>query len=280
MSYTINRRPRFIRLRVTASIASIFAVAFFWISSASATGASEVSPEEAIKTELELLENASRQSQDAEIEQEASQSSVSSYQQRKDFYSARQQARLEKKEREQQQLAASKADATQSAQTARGGEAIPDVAVTDSALPTQVRALVETSSTSPTTALPAIQTPSNGTLANLSIAFQLDNSPSSTSQIAENWVPRISGVLEREFTVVAKVEGHDAAGAVLDIDPVWTPADPSTVAVSPGRGRVVKITVRGVGASNLTVAASGVSKDLWILAAREKTNALKVEILQ
>ncbi|MDE2219677.1 MAG: hypothetical protein KGJ52_04780, partial [Gammaproteobacteria bacterium] len=65
-----------------------------------------------------------------------------------------------------------------------------------------------------------------------------------------------------------------------DINPDWVPVDPTSVSVSSGAGRVVRITVRRAGASNLSVRLPGVSRDLLIYAVPEQGNALKVEILQ
>ena len=58
--------------------------------------------------------------------------------------------------------------------------------------------------------------------------------------------------------------GLDAQGKQMEIKPVWTPAEPEMVKVSPGQGHQVEITVRRAGQSNLKVDFQGISKTLSI----------------
>lgn len=124
------------------------------------------------------------------------------------------------------------------------------------------------------------QMQSPGTLAELAIAFQYIDPQRSMEPAANRWVSRISAVLEREFTVLAKVEGRDADGRAIEVNAEWIPGDPSIVAVTPDYGRTVRITVRGAGASYLTVNTPGLWKDLWISATPDQHNVMKVEIAQ
>jgi hypothetical protein len=235
-------------------------------------------PEEGINAELDASQRAFLEAQQSEAAQ-SDPPPILSPSQKRARRSAFQQARLETM-RNAKQLALEKAQLSQRPQAAESAGAAPEIGAPESSTLPQTQAISAVSPASPAPGPLPAPTRSPAALAGISISFHLDEPSASKSRMADHWVPRISGVLEREFTVLAKAEAHDAAGRILDVEPEWTAADPSTVAVSPAKGRTVKITVRGAGASNLTVAAAGLSKDLWISAAPDQSNAMTVEILQ
>ena len=247
---------------------------------ATATATKQESPDESLKAELEALMRAAHDAQAAETEQKASQPRMSAYQQQQAFYAAREQARLEKIQKERQ-LADERAQAAQGAQSTQS-EDVPSStgAVTSTSAPqTPLMANVPQTASPPPQQSPTPVRPP-GPLARITIAFHIDSAIGSAAQGADNWFPLISGAHDGEFTVLARAEGRDAAGRVVDINPDWVATDPLSVAVSPGTGRAVRITVRRAGASNLTVTAAGLSKDLAISAAPDQLHALKVDILQ
>lgn len=237
------------------------------------------SPDESLKAELEALMHAAHDAQAAEADQKASQPSMSAYQQQQAFYAAREQARLEKIQKERQ-LAVEKAQATQRAQLPQIEDPASNTGVVtseSSPTPQLVANVPRTVPSSPQSPTPAR---SPGPLARINIAFHIDNATGSTAQMTDNWFPQISGARDGEFTVLARAEGRDADGRVVNINPDWVATDPLSVAISPGTGQAVRITVRRAGASNLTVTAAGVSKDLAISAAPDQLHKLKVDILQ
>lgn len=196
----------------------------------------------------------------AQEEQGAQKTSADPYQERREFRAARRQAYLERLR--------ARADAPRQ-QLAQTPQSLP----TQDVPPSQDLPQSPAISSRPTERVP-------GAVADLSISFQLDEPPRAGSRVADRWVPSISGARRGEFTLRARVEGRDANGQPVDISPEWMPADPATVEVSPAQGNAVTITVRGAGASNLTVAVPGLSKDLMISAELDQRNALQVEISQ
>lgn len=121
--------------------------------------------------------------------------------------------------------------------------------------------------------------PRSSALADFSVFFKPEARLARDSHMGDAWVSTYSGVQEGELTVEARVQARNGKGQAVDIRPEWTPADPSTVVVSPAEGNAVKITVRGSGESNLTVAGPGFSKDLWI-SAKYQGSAIEVRISQ
>ncbi len=237
------------------------------------------SPDESLRAELEALMHAAHDAQAAEADQRASQPSMSAYQQQQAFYAAREQARLEKIQKERQ-LAAEKAQAAQGAQFLQAEDVASSIGAVASAAAPQSQLVANM----PRTVPPSQQSPTPvrapGPLAGINIAFHIDNATGSATPGTDNWFPQISGAHDGEFTVLARAEGRDADGRVVNINPDWVATDPLSVAISPGTGQAVRITVRRAGASNLTVTAAGVSKDLAISAAPDQLHKLKVDILQ
>jgi hypothetical protein len=82
-----------------------------------------------------------------------------------------------------------------------------------------------------------------------------------------------------ECIVEAKATGLDAAGKSVQISPLWIPADPDMVTVSPAQGSAVKITVQHAGETSLEVASQGFSKRLPIHAV-EYGETILVELSQ
>ena len=116
----------------------------------------------------------------------------------------------------------------------------------------------------------------------IEVAFKLDPSITRGMYMGDRWVspPTYTGVKSgQEMTVEARATGRDAKGRPIAINPRWIPEDPEMVAVSPGQGKEVKITVRRAGQSSLEVAAAGLSKKLTIKA-RYQGNSMYVDISQ
>jgi FKBP-type peptidyl-prolyl cis-trans isomerase FklB len=122
--------------------------------------------------------------------------------------------------------------------------------------------------------------PSALTLTDIKVSFQLDPRLTRGLYMGERWVslPTFVGAGGQD-TVLARAEGLDANGKPVGITPVWMPADPEMIEVSPRQGKEVRITVRRAGQSTLNVASPGFSRELIVKAAN-KGNALQVEISQ
>ncbi|OGP75888.1 MAG: hypothetical protein A2W09_00315 [Deltaproteobacteria bacterium RBG_16_50_11] len=119
-------------------------------------------------------------------------------------------------------------------------------------------------------------------LTRIKVSFKLDPSITRGMYMGERWVspPTYTAAGEgKEITMEASAQGLDAKGKPIDISPEWIPEDPKMVAVSPGQGRQVKITVREAGQSSLKVAAQGLSRKLLIKATYQD-GATQVEISQ
>lgn len=156
-------------------------------------------------------------------------------------------------------------------------KALQPIAPSPTPLPEQRRAVAETAATvqKPVVAPAAVPV---ALLTEVSVSFKREPRLDVAST-AEAWLPSISGAQEGEFTVVARVQARNAQGQHIDVRSEWKPADPAAVSVSAVAGDAVRITVRDVGESNLTVVGQGFSKELWISAVRQG-KAMHVDIFQ
>lgn len=122
-----------------------------------------------------------------------------------------------------------------------------------------------------------------GNLNNIKTSFKLDSRLTRGLYMGDRWVspPTYTGVRQEgnAYTVEARVQGVDAKGGYVLINPEWIPSDREMVSVAPVQGNAVKITVKRAGESQLKLAARGFSKDLLIKATRVG-KALQVEISQ
>jgi len=123
--------------------------------------------------------------------------------------------------------------------------------------------------------------------ANIRLSFKLDPRLAGGTYGGERWVSRqvyASAVQPGpEITVEAKVLGLDENGKPLRINPQWAPADPQMVVVSPvvpGQFDHVRISVKHLGESKLTVASEVVAQELLVRAKSVAKDAMQVEILQ
>ncbi|HEY6008452.1 MAG TPA: FKBP-type peptidyl-prolyl cis-trans isomerase N-terminal domain-containing protein [Geobacteraceae bacterium] len=122
---------------------------------------------------------------------------------------------------------------------------------------------------SPTTAAPVVD---------IGFSYQLDPRLTRSLYMGERWVSLSDFVgAAGQDTIVARAEGLDAKGNRVDINPEWTPADAEMFAVSPRKGKEVRITVRRVGQSTLKVASPTVSREL-VVRASKNDNVLQVTI--
>jgi hypothetical protein len=141
----------------------------------------------------------------------------------------------------------------------------------------------------PRTAGPAKPDPGEGaaprvaTISDLAVSFKLDPRLTRSLYMGDRWVspPTYMGAQEgNAFTVEARVHGLNN-GERMSISPQWLPSDPEMVAVSPGRGSEVTISVRRAGESTVNIAGPGFSKALAIKAIRTNDGkVLQVEISQ
>jgi len=116
--------------------------------------------------------------------------------------------------------------------------------------------------------------------AGFEISFKLDTRLTRGMYMGDRWVSPPTFIqigTGNEVTVVARTQGLDAAGRKVNANPEWIPEDPEMVAVNPGPGNEVRITVRREGQSRLKVVAPGVSEQLDIKAA-VMGDSLQVEI--
>ncbi len=117
----------------------------------------------------------------------------------------------------------------------------------------------------------------------IAVSFKMDPRITKGLYMGDRWIspPTYTSTLQegKEITVEARAEGRDAKGRTMKIKPEWKPSDPGMVAVTPGHGDEVKITVKRDGQSKMKVASSGYSKELSIKATYQD-NAIRVEITQ
>jgi hypothetical protein len=128
------------------------------------------------------------------------------------------------------------------------------------------------------------KTAPQGALTGMKISFQLDPRITRSTYSGDRWISPPTFIQVglpdvKEISVPARCEGLDAQGMPLAVNPQWIPSDPGMVAVSPGQGKEVKITVKRAGQSGLEVVSQGVSKKMTVKAAY-KGNAMQVEITQ
>jgi hypothetical protein len=115
----------------------------------------------------------------------------------------------------------------------------------------------------------------------IDVSFKLDPRLTRGLYMGDRWIspPRYMAVQDgNELTVEARAEARAHAHAV-NIEPQWTASEPDMVTTSPSQGRHVKITVRRVGQSTLTVATPGFSREFSIKATTTNDGrSLQVEI--
>jgi FKBP-type peptidyl-prolyl cis-trans isomerase FklB len=120
-------------------------------------------------------------------------------------------------------------------------------------------------------------------LSDIRVSFKLDPRLSGATYGGERWIassPFTSlAQVGTQATVEVKADGVAKNGAPVRTAVEWTPADPGMISVVPGENSQVKITVHHAGESKLTVASSGVSKQL-LVKAKYVGNATQVEISQ
>jgi hypothetical protein len=129
--------------------------------------------------------------------------------------------------------------------------------------------------------------PAGAPVARIAISFKMDAVLFGGSYGGERWIsgPKYSSAARqgKEVTIEAKVRGLDAGGKAAATRPVWVPADPEMVVVSPVSGAEldhVRLTVKKVGESKLRVVSQGVSKDLLVTAKAVGSDAMQVTITQ
>lgn len=117
-------------------------------------------------------------------------------------------------------------------------------------------------------------------LTDIRFSFKLDSRLLGGTYGGVPWVSPTTYVgANAQDTVEAKAQAVDAQGKPVRINPAWIPAAPDMVAVWPGQGEMVKITVKRPGQSKLTVTAQGFSKEL-LIKAKAVGKAIQLEISQ
>jgi hypothetical protein len=81
-------------------------------------------------------------------------------------------------------------------------------------------------------------------------------------------------------TIEARAVAVDASGTLTNVSPDWIPSDPDMVAVTPGRGTQVTISVKRAGESLLSVIAPEASKELRVQASAVGGAVAQVTISQ
>jgi len=116
----------------------------------------------------------------------------------------------------------------------------------------------------------------------LKISFKLDPRLTQGLHMGDRWVsPAIftttgTGGL---VSVPARASGVDAEGRSFK-SPTWWPAEPDMVAVTPGQGAQVEITVLRPGESRLTVGEHGATRILMVKAVEREGGFWQVDISQ
>jgi FKBP-type peptidyl-prolyl cis-trans isomerase len=115
------------------------------------------------------------------------------------------------------------------------------------------------------------------------VSFKLDSRLTRGMYLGDRWVspPKFMSAAQVGKTVAieARAERVDARGRIKPVAPIWVPADPEMVTVTPGAGNAATITVQRPGESTLRVTSHGVSSELTINAAYQN-ELLQVNISQ
>lgn len=122
--------------------------------------------------------------------------------------------------------------------------------------------------------------PASREVAGITVSFKLDPRLTKGVYMGERWVspPTYSRVQDGDSLVVhARAAVRDARGSPVQVSATWTPADSEIVAVAPGEGHEVRLTVRRPGATSVTVAHGERSKTLKVYAVEERGH-LRVDI--
>ena len=107
----------------------------------------------------------------------------------------------------------------------------------------------------------------------LNVSFKLDARLSGPTYGGERWVSGATYIgAAAQDAVEARVSAVDATGRSVKVSPSWTPSDPEMLAISPARGERVKITVRRIGESTVTVTFGGASRKLTVRAVERNGN--------
>lgn len=118
-------------------------------------------------------------------------------------------------------------------------------------------------------------------LADIKVSFKLDPRLTRSLYMGDRWVspPTYTRLQEpgKALRVDARVEGIDARGRKMPVSPAWLVSDPDMVAIVPGEGNAVSITVMRPGESRLEVAAAGISRE-FLIRAKPGKDALQVDI--
>ncbi len=117
-------------------------------------------------------------------------------------------------------------------------------------------------------------------LSDIHVSFKLDPRLAGGTYGGERWVspPSHSALGDSSsVTVDVRAAGVDLKGTSVEVSPTWTPSDPEMVTVEPGRGPLVRITVKRAGTSSVLVTYGGVSRELSIKA-EPRNNLLQAEI--
>jgi hypothetical protein len=125
-------------------------------------------------------------------------------------------------------------------------------------------------------------------LTSIEVFFKLDprDAKGGSLSLEEHWVPPpIALALGAQdgtaATLQVRAYALDSAGQFVEIGPEWLPADPQMVAVSPGRGTEVAVTVRVGGKSDLRVVSEKVRVSTTLsITAWHQGGALQVRISQ
>jgi len=130
----------------------------------------------------------------------------------------------------------------------------------------------------------AFDKPTPAPLAGIAVSFKLDPRLTQSLYMGERWVApasynSVSTPAGKSITVEARAHGFDAQGRTWKISPEWIPSDPEMVAVSPGQGNVVVITVQRPGASSVTLKHGATSKTLSLRTVRQ-AETWRVDISQ
>lgn len=125
-------------------------------------------------------------------------------------------------------------------------------------------------------------TPPAAALPSIKVVYKLDPRVTRGMYMGDRWVsPATYTAVQagNEATVEAMARLADRKGALADISPKWTASNPDMVAVSPGQGHQVKMTVRLLGESLVNVEYGGLTKTLVVKAAK-RDGAMHVDVIQ